>query len=179
LRWLGIKVAADPEMTPRQRLTTAPYSFNALTGLGAKIVNVTVQQNSTRTLLPTSSSIIMESFIVDKKSSSSLLLIQGTISGFGAYSGAMTQGWKYGNSAEVIAQGLTYTTTPSPYSLVFQTSAIISGHLTTGPQILVFRYFAQDGSSGNKPFNVYNPNAADETRLAQTRSVYTVWEIEQ
>jgi len=25
--WLGIKVGADPEMTPRQRLTTAPYAF--------------------------------------------------------------------------------------------------------------------------------------------------------
>ncbi len=27
--WLGIKVHTDPEMTPRQRLTTAPYSFRS------------------------------------------------------------------------------------------------------------------------------------------------------
>ncbi len=27
--WLGIKVESDPEMTPRQRLTTAPYAFRA------------------------------------------------------------------------------------------------------------------------------------------------------
>jgi hypothetical protein len=27
--WLGIKVETDPEMTPRQRLTTAPYSFRS------------------------------------------------------------------------------------------------------------------------------------------------------
>jgi len=27
--WLGIKVETDPEMTPRQRLTTSPYAFRA------------------------------------------------------------------------------------------------------------------------------------------------------
>jgi len=29
LLWLGMKVGTDPEMTPRQRLTTAPYSFRS------------------------------------------------------------------------------------------------------------------------------------------------------
>lgn len=29
-RWLGIQVESDPEMTPRQRLTSVPYTFQAL-----------------------------------------------------------------------------------------------------------------------------------------------------
>lgn len=55
--------------------------------------------------------------------------------------------------------------------------AVISGHSTTGPQTLTFRYYAVNGDTGNRPFVNYNPNASDDARLAQTCSVYTVWEI--
>lgn len=55
--------------------------------------------------------------------------------------------------------------------------AIISGHATTGNQTMTFRYYVVNGDTGNRPFNVHNPNATDDARLGQTCSVYTVWEI--
>lgn len=59
------------------------------------------------------------------------------------------------------------------------TQTIIAGHATTGVQTLVFRYFAVNNSSGEKPFLTYNPNSTDDARLAQTCSTYSVLEVEQ
>jgi len=49
-RYLGIKVGADAEMTPRSKLTSVPYSFNAQRVLGKKL------QTGTATLSVSSSS---------------------------------------------------------------------------------------------------------------------------
>ena len=141
-----------------------------------KVINVTFQVNSTRRVLSGAASITMESFTVNKKSPTSALLIQGSISGKNDHSGSMNQGWKYGAGTEVIAQGIMYT--PDDHGKVFPTSAVITGHTTTGSQTMVFRYFTQNGGGGNMPFTVYNPNSTDDARLGQTKSVYTVWEIE-
>ena len=66
----------------------------------------------------------------------------------------------------------------NPHSKVFPTQAIISGYATIGLQTITFRYYAADGSA-NRPFLVHNPNTTDDVRLAQTCSVYTVFEVEQ
>lgn len=141
-----------------------------------KVINVTYRVNSTRTGLAGSPSITLESFTVNKKSPTSFLLIDGTISGKNDHAGSMNQGWKYGSGTEVIAQSLMYAV--GTHGKVYPTRAIIAGHATTGPQTLVFRYFTQDGSNGNMPFTVYNPNQSDDARIGQTSSVYVVWEIE-
>lgn len=99
-----------------------------------------------------------------------------SISGFANSAGAVTQGWKLGAGTEVIAQGIQYD--ENIYAKIYMTKAIIAGHVVTGPQTLVFRYFTANNATAS-PFQVYNPNAADDARLAQTQSVYTVWEIEQ
>ena len=150
-------------------VATAPAGFG-------KIVNFFVHQNAARTSLPTGASITLESFLYDKKSPTSFLVIQGTISGFGAHAGSMMQGWKLGTSAEALAQSIPYT--GQMHSIVGQTAAVISGHSTTGVQVMTFRYFTQDASPGSRPFNFYNPNGTDDSRLAQTRSVYLIWEME-
>jgi hypothetical protein len=41
-----------------------------------------------------------------------------------------------------------------------------------------FRYFVINTDCGSRPFLIYNPNASEDPRLAQTQSVYTIWEIE-
>ncbi|MBI5493785.1 MAG: hypothetical protein HY904_02095 [Deltaproteobacteria bacterium] len=143
-----------------------------------QILNLTLHANSTRRALPGSASHQMESFTVDKKSPTSLLLIEGTISGFGDASGSMTQAWKLGSGTEVVAQSVNYSASSSIHSRIYPTTVVLSGHTTTGPQTLVFRYYAANGGTGERPFNVYNPSATDDTRLAQTQSVYRVWEIE-
>ncbi|MCP4137012.1 MAG: hypothetical protein GY754_38950 [bacterium] len=146
-------------------------------GAGAgKIVNVTVHESDVRTPLSGGNSIMMEDFNLDKKSSTSILLIQGTISGYSNNSGSMQQGWQYGISSEVLGQSLMYEATSN--SRIYSTTAVISGHGTTGLQRLTFRYYAENDASGNRPFSVYNPNKDDDARLGQTKSVYTIWEIE-
>lgn len=143
-----------------------------------KVIGVTYRVNSTRTpLLTGPSSITMESITVDKKSSTSILVIQGTVSGFGNYSGITQQGWKYGAGTEVLAQGMMYD--ENNFGKLFPTTAVIAGHTTTGPQTLVFRFFNNNGSPGCIPFTIYNPNSIDDTRVGQTSSVYIIWEVEE
>ena len=67
----------------------------------------------------------------------------------------------------------------NPHSKAFPTQAIISGYSTTGSQTMTFRYYAADNAVGNNPFVVHNPNGTDDSRIGQTCSVYTVFEIEQ
>jgi hypothetical protein len=140
------------------------------------IINITTRVNNTRAALSVGNSLTMESFVVDKKSPTSYLLIDGAVAGYGNYSGSMQQGWRLGSGTEVLGQALMYEA--NVHSKLFPTKVIISGHATTGPQTLVFRFFAANASGGERPFNVYNPNGADDARLGQTQSVYTVTEIE-
>ncbi|MCP4136756.1 MAG: hypothetical protein GY754_37650 [bacterium] len=144
-------------------------------GLGSRVINVTVHENSVRRALSLAPSITLEDFVVEKKSPTSYLLIQGTVSGHGPYSGDMQQAWKYGSGSEVLAQSVMYDNTN--YSKIYSTTAVISGHGTTGHQQLQFRYYANNGLS-SRPFNTYNPDSSTEPRMNQTKSVYIIWEIE-
>jgi hypothetical protein len=141
-----------------------------------KFVNLTIIDSSTRAVISPATSITLESFLYDKKSPTSYLLIEGTISARNTAAGAMQQGWRLGSGTEALAQSLTYTA--QVHTVVIPTKAVISGQTTTGPQIMTFRYFTADNTTGNEPFGVYNPNSTDDTRLGQTHSVYTIWEME-
>lgn len=140
------------------------------------VVNVTTHVGSSRRVLPITNNIQMESFSVDKKSPTSILVVQGTVSGWGNYSGSMQQGWRYGSHPEVLAQSVMYDNTE--HSRIFSTSAVMSGISQTGPQNLVFRYYSHNGGTTDRPFVTYNPTSADDSRLGVTQSVYVVWEIE-
>ncbi|MBI4569808.1 MAG: hypothetical protein HY719_15555 [Planctomycetes bacterium] len=162
------------------RSTSGGVQFpdNSVQQFSGKVINMIYREDATRVVLSAAASIQMESFTVDKKSSTSNLVIQGTICGFGDYSGSMNGGWKYGSGTEIVAQNLMYSASSSLHGRVYPTTVVIAGHTTTGPQTLVFRYFSQDASGGNKPFMVYNPNSSDDARLGQTRSIYVIWEVE-
>jgi hypothetical protein len=137
---------------------------------------MTIVESATRMQISTAISIVLESFLFDKKSPTSFLLIEGTISAKNSDSGSMQQAWRLGSGTEVLAQSVTYTS--FNHSIVIPTRAVIAGHTTTGPQIMTFRYYTVDGSTGSRPFGVYNPNSTDDSRLGQTRSVYVIWEFE-
>ena len=145
------------------------------TAINGRVLDVTTYTNSTRQALPTSSSITMASFTVNKLSSTSTLVIQGTMSGANEYSGQMQQGWKLGSGTEFNGQTCSYQN--NTLGRVLSTAAVISGHTTTGSQTMVFRYYSVNGTT-NKPFDVYNPNASDDPRLAQTSSLFSVTEVE-
>src|SRR5262245_44008049 len=163
--------AAGQQGTPGPQGNQGPQGVPGPT----KFVNLTTLTDSTRMPLSPAVSITLESFLYNKVSPTSYLLIEGTISAWGNSAGSMQQGWRLGSGTEVLAQSTTYTA--QPHSTVIPTRAVITGHTTTGPQIMTFRYFAANNTA-NAPFNTYNPNANDDARLGQTRSVFTIWEME-
>jgi len=145
------------------------------TAINGRVLDVTTYIDSTRQALPIGTSVTMASFTVNKLSSTSTLVIQGTMSGVGEHAGHLQQGWKLGSGTEFNSQGVSYQNNTN--GRVISTSAVIVGHTTTGSQTMVFRYYSVN-SGQNKPFQVYNPNAADDARLAQSSSVFTVTEVE-
>jgi len=139
-----------------------------------RVLGVTTYTNSTRQVLSILADITMASFSVEKKSSTSVLVIQGSMAGWGNYSGLAQQGWKLGSGTEFQAQTIMYEGTTN--GKCFPTTAVIAGHTTTGVQTMVFRFYSNSG--GFKPFLIYNPNTTDDSRLGQTASVFTVTEVE-
>ena len=145
------------------------------TAINGRVLDVTTYTSGTRQSLPVAVSVTMASFTVNKLSSTSTLVIHGTMSGRGEHAGDLQQGWKLGSGTEFNGQTCSYQN--NTLGRVLSTSAVISGHTTTGSQTMVFRYYSVNGSA-NKPFQVYNPNASDDARLAQSSSMFTVTEVE-
>ena len=171
-RNLSLLSAVEAGATADQ--TKADIDSLDISGL-SKVLNVTTYINSTRQALTAAPSITMASFTVNKLSSTSKLVIHGGISGHDEYSGSMQQAWKLGSGTEVNVQGISYIHLNAQKNI--PTTAVISGHTTTGSQTMVFRYYAASGAA-NRPFNIYNPNATDDARNAQTSSVFSVMEVE-
>ena len=143
--------------------------------INGRVLDVTTYINSTRQALSSGTSVTMASFTVNKLSSTSTLVIHGTMSGRNEHAGDLQQGWKLGSGTEFNGQTMSYQN--NTLGRVLSTSAAIVGHTTTGAQTMVFRYYSVNSGS-NMPFRVYNPNASDDPRLAQTSSVFTVTEVE-
>lgn len=127
----------------------------------SSVLNVTTRELATRTALSNAANITIDSFTVNKVSPTSILVVHGNISGWGAVSGSMSQVWKLGSGVDVNAQSVTFTN--ELHSIGIGSSVIISGHTTTGNQALQLRYKSQNGSTSDKPFNVLNPNASDDS----------------
>lgn len=149
---------------------------SAAADVSGKVINVTYQESPERKILTSSNEIVLETFGVIKKSSTSILIVQGSISGFGNESGSMMHEWRYGFDTRVLAQSLMFD--ENNHSKLFPTAAIIKDHTVTGLQELSLVFYTLSGSSG-RPFDKYNPNTTDDVRLDQTKSVYVVYEIEQ
>ena len=146
------------------------------TAENGRVLDVTTYTSGTRQAFSASASLTMASFTVNKLSSTSTLVIQGTMSGANEYSGHMQQGWKLGSGTEFNGQTTSYQNNVN--GRVVSTSVVIVGHTTTGSQTMVFRYYSANGNTTDKPFQVYNPNATDDARLAQTSSLFIVTEVE-
>ena len=145
------------------------------TAINGRVLDVTTYTSGTRQAFAASASLTMASFTVNKLSSTSTLVIHGTMSGRGEHAGDIQQGWKLGSGTEFNGQTCSYQN--NTLGRVLSTAAVISGHTTTGSQTMVFRYYSVN-STTNKPFDVYNPNASDDPRLAQTSSLFSVTEVE-
>ena len=159
---------------------TGRFACQPSTSVG-NVVNVTTHVSNTPQAMGNFNSRVLETIPITKVSATSYLLVQGTLSGRGSYSGDLQQGWRYGSAPEVLAQAVDYSA--SGHSKIYTTTARIDTALT-GTHDLVFRYYDSVGNGGEAPFSWYNPNSVSSTndggqdRLGQTQSVYVVWEIE-
>jgi len=171
---LNINSMAETITQLEARLADLEFSIE---NRDSNIINITIYENDERFVTTAGSPIELDSFGVDKKSSTSILLINGTIAGYGGNSGTMTQRWEYGVDSSVIAQALMYD--EKGYSKIYPTTAVIRNHTVTGYQNLKLLYFNDDGSGGHRPVYTYNPNSTDHVHLGQTKSVYTIYEIEE
>ena len=171
---VNINSMADTITQLEMRLADLESSINDRVG---NITNITIHENDERFVTTAGSPIELDSFGVDKKSPTSILLINGTIAGFSGNTGTMMQRWEYGVESSVIAQSLMYD--ENGLSKIYPTTAVIRNHTTIGFQSLKLSYYNNDGSGGYRPIYVYNPNSTDHAHLGQTRSVYTVYEIEE
>lgn len=178
----GTVISASDVNHNFNELYTAVQEINDRISMTSKVINVTVHRNDTSSgLLPLAALIELDTFTVDKKSPTSILIIQGTINTYISPSAQrvsyFSQYWQYGSESE--AQGQTFSDDNSNYLGNYEeyrpipTSAIISGHATTGPQTLKLVYKSRNGVNG-RPFHGYNVSLGS----SKTESVYTVWEVE-
>jgi len=183
VRLAGLPEIADASNAGELRFNPATGAFEGSDGIGwvplgggsGSLIQTQMFVSSVRRVLSgTASSHVMDTFLFNKRSPTSSILITGNVSGWSAQAGSLQQAWSL-NGLEVMAQGTTYTA--EQHALTVPTSTVIAGVAATGNLPLVFRYFSNSGGA-NRPFIVYNPNSADDSRLSQTRSVYTVFEIE-
>lgn len=151
-------------------------SFGTVT---QKLLNYTVLSDSTRasmSLTPSSTSRVVQfSKSYTKLSSTSKLLFQINLIGKNAAAGAIQMVCQYGSSAEGIAVNYNYVGT---WLQTAQGFYLLTGYTTTGAQNFTVSNYAANSGSGNGWTSIMNPNSSDDSRLNQTESSVTVWELE-
>jgi len=172
---LPADVTGGSGLTALGTVTAGNLSNTAIVYPAGHIVNVTNRINGTREVLTDFSSRVFETISVNKLVAGSTLIIIGNLSIAGDHTGYLQQGWKYGSGTEVLAQTTQYN--GNAYGRSLSTQAVITGDTTTGTQNLVFRYYTATGTGTHRPFLVYNINATDDSRLGQTNSVFTIFEV--
>jgi hypothetical protein len=146
---------------------------SALTGNIGKVLQVTAFTLSTREVLPLSAEYWGSFGTINKISATSTLVVSGTFSGYGNYSGTCGVGirintlYRYGN----------YTYGQTSHGKNYAINASFEG-MPVGAHIVYWGWKVFNGSAGEKPFNVFNPNNADDTRGQQSTSVIVVMEVE-
>ena len=144
-----------------------------------KIINFGVLQNSTRVSVSNSSSNDRE--ILDfgdynkLYASSNLAIHVFLVTESHDAAGAVNIGLKYGSGATQFSGS--YPMPANTYIGLSGAYYYLTGHTTTGAQAVSFRSGTQQ-SSATKPFQIINPNATDDNRLAQTISTAFIYEIQ-
>ena len=142
------------------------------------IINATNYNNTTRAVVATTDATLaaIASFSVNKLSSSSILMFFGSIPAFNENSGSMAMATKYGNTT--VSGGWGWQYAEGAYIKSGNVGGSIVGHTTTGSQTLGFYYYAANNVTGQRPFQVLNPNSTDDARLNQTGTQIVVLEVE-
>ena len=158
----------------------------------AHVVHYTRLKNNTRRSLTNSASnneiVTCDFGSFDKKLSSSTLCFQGFIACWGNNAGAITMNLKVGgtyNGSLVTSGGVGsgYPIVHYQYTDVsYYKMMVISGSVTnatgTGSKNVLVGHRTANGNS-DRPFNILNPNASDDTRIENSMggSSLSIWEM--
>ncbi len=159
----------------------------------AHVVHYTRLTSTTRRSLTNSSSnsnILLCNFgSFDKKLSGSTICFQGYIGAWGNNACATTLNLhlvgSYNNSNYIVSGGTAtgypiahYNYTADSYYKICVISGAITGHTGTGSQSVLVAHRTANGNS-DRPFNIINPNASDDTRIENSMggSSLSVWEM--
>ena len=142
-----------------------------------KIINVQRVTYATRESWPTSGNYTYWSIsTVNKILSTSNLLVEVHLSMRNNYSDCLIHEVQYAGSSWF--QGTQpYDAGFSANARPFRSTFYITGVTNTGNNTLNVRWRTNNGSSGDRPAEIWNPNASDDARLVQQYSSIEIYEI--
>ena len=142
----------------------------------SKIINFTRVTNNTRTSWSDSANYTYWSPSIVKTLSTSNLFVEVHLSMRSNYSDCLVHEVQYAGSS--FFQGTQpYDAGFSANSRPFRSTFYITGVTNTGSNTLNIRWRTNNGSSGDKPAQIWNPNSSDDGRYSQEYSSMEIYEI--
>jgi hypothetical protein len=152
------------------------FSDGSTQAVSGKIINLQRVTNNTRTGWSDSGNYTYWSPAVTKLQSGSNLLVEVHLSMRGNYSDCLIHEVQYAGSSWF--QGTQpYDAGFSANARPFRSTFYLTGVTNTGSNTLNIRWRTNNGSSGDKPAQIWNPNANEDNRLNQQYSSMEIYEI--
>lgn len=141
------------------------------------VLGSTIFRNGTRAAVSTAAESTLFGGSFTKQRSDTVLIATCTVFGCGYYSGNCGVGMKLDNTWH-FGTGYQYD---GSWSSTLQIT-IISGQgywsgFSAGSHTLYWGWKTADGGTGNRPFNIFNPNNSDDGRNQQVVSSMIVYEV--
>jgi hypothetical protein len=158
------------------KFLTTDGSTSSWANISNKVVSTGTGTYAVRTVWPDQSSNEYWTGTYTKVSPTSFLYVQLNLSMRGNYSDALVHESNYANGS--FFQGVQpYDAGFTANSRPFYTTFLITSS-ATGANTIRFRWRTANGTGGNKPAQIWNPNSSDDGRYTQEYSRWFVWEIE-
>ena len=165
-----------PPSDDASALTTGTLSADRMPA--GTVVGVQRVTNSSRVSWSTSGNYTYWTGSINKQYSSSILIAEVRLSMRDNYSDVLMHEMEVGNSGWVLstmAYNAGFSANSRPASMRYW----ITGCTNTGSQSFAMRWRTNNGASGDRPANIWNPNSGDDSRHSQEFSEIVVWEIAQ
>ena len=162
-----------------------PYNTSYLTIENANTgmpLAINVISSNTRTSISTSNKLTLFSGTFTKLRNDTVLRATSTVFGAGYYSGNCGVGLvlDFGTANERWDYGMAYQY-DGAWSASQQTTMVFGQTqwtgVSSGSHTISFGFNTADGGSGNRPFNILNPNSSDDVRNNQMVSRIVVYEV--
>jgi hypothetical protein len=138
------------------------------------VIDVRTYENSTRTVLSNAVESNMLTFTDTKKlGTESKIVIHIHVPGHGHYSGSLGLFIEY-DALRSYSAGFTYDNTS--HMRLMSGIGVFTGR-AAGSRSIEIGWRNANGGSGDRPFITMNPNASDDSRFYQMKSVVTVYEV--